>query len=185
MFSHYGSNPFWVGGMGRSLPGEDTRLRRKMALASPAQFTSNTERVRRFEHEAQSASALNHPNILTIYEIGQEDGHHYTATEFVDGETLREHITNKQMALGEVLDVAIQIASALHAAHEAEIVHRDIKPENIMLRRDRVVKVLDFGLAKLLAEEGDRETRRVGAENPPIVMFPHHLVSPSVTSPAR
>ena len=151
MFSHYRiESLLGVGGMGEVYLAEDTSLGRKIALKLlPKYFTRDAERLRRFEQEARSASALNHPNILTIYEIGQDDGHHYTATEFVDGETLREHLTNTLMTVGEVLDIAIQIASALKAAHEAGIVHRDIKPENIMLRRDRVVKVLDFGLAKL------------------------------------
>lgn len=155
MFSHYRIEKLLgVGGMGEVYLAEDSILGRKIALKLlPTYFTRDSGRLRRFEQEARSASALNHPNILTIYEIGKEDGHHYTATEFVDGETLREHVTNSTMTINEVLDVAIQIASALQAAHQAEIVHRDIKPENIMLRRDRVVKVLDFGLAKLTAQQ--------------------------------
>src|SRR4030095_5646485 len=103
------------------------------------------DQVGRFEREAQAASALNHPNIVTIHEIGETDSLHFIATEFVEGETLREHMTNTRMAAGEVLDVALQIASALQAAHAAGIVHRDIKPENIMIRHDGYVKVLDFG----------------------------------------
>src|SRR4030095_9456964 len=102
---------------------------------------------------AQAASALKHPNIITIYEIGEVEGRHFIVTEFVDGKTLREYMTNTRMTVGEVLDVAAQIASALQAAHEARIVHRDIKPENIMVRRDGVVKVLDFGLAKLTPQQ--------------------------------
>ena len=105
--------------------------------------------MRRFEQEACAASALNHPNILTIYEIGETDGTHFIATEFIEGETLRERMTGAPMKIGEVLNVAEQVASALAAAHEAGIIHRDIKPENIMLRRDALVKVLDFGMAKL------------------------------------
>ena len=138
------------GGMGEVYLADDMRLGRKVALKLlPPQFTVNAERVRRFEQEARSASALNHPNIVTIHEIGQTDFLHFIATEFVDGETLREHLANTQMTIGEVLDLATQVASALSAAHEAGIVHRDVKPDNIMLRRDHLVKVLDFGLAKL------------------------------------
>jgi serine/threonine protein kinase len=164
MFSHYRIEKLLgVGGMGEVYLAEDAILGRKIALKLlPTYFTRDSDRLRRFEQEARSASALNHPNILTIYEIGKADGHPYTATEFIDGETLREHVTNTRMTVSEVIDVATQIASALQAAHEAEIVHRDIKPENIMLRRDRVVKVLDFGLAKLLAGKSDRETGRDG-----------------------
>jgi serine/threonine protein kinase len=109
--------------------------------------------MHRFIQEAKSASALNHPNIITIYEIGQADPVHFIATEFIDGVTMRKHMSSKRMKLDEVLDVAVQVASALSAAHAAGIVHRDIKPENIMLRRDSYVKVLDFGLAKLVERQ--------------------------------
>jgi serine/threonine-protein kinase len=138
------------GGMGEVYLAEDYRLERKVALkVLPAAFTQNPDRVRRFEREAKAASALNHPNILTIYEIGQAEGLHFIATEFVDGVTLRQQIESGRMSLAETLSVAVQMASALSAAHEAGIVHRDIKPENVMLRPDGLVKVLDFGLAKL------------------------------------
>src|SRR5205085_11190983 len=139
-----------VGGMGEVYLAEDPTLRRKVALKLlPARFTQDDERVRRFQREARAASALNHPNIITIYEIGQSDSVHYIATEFIEGETLRQRMTTRKLTLGEVLDVAIGVTSALVAAHDAGIVHRDIKPENIMLRPDGYVKVLDFGLAKL------------------------------------
>lgn len=105
--------------------------------------------MRRFEREARTASALNHPNIVTIYEIGREEDQHYFATEFIEGQTLRQRMTNAPMKLREALDVTVQVAGALVAAPAAAIVHRDIKPENIMLRRDGLIKVLDFGLAKL------------------------------------
>ena len=104
--------------------------------------------MKRFIQEAQAASALNHPNILTVHQIGREDDAIFIATEFVDGVTLRQHM-RKPLKLIEVLDIATQIASALVAAHTAGIVHRDIKPENVMVRKDGLVKVLDFGLAKL------------------------------------
>ncbi|HEX4901156.1 MAG TPA: serine/threonine-protein kinase, partial [Pyrinomonadaceae bacterium] len=141
-----------AGGMGEVYLADDTRLGRKVALKLlPPQFTVNADRVRRFELEARAASALNHPNIVTIHEIGETDDLHFIATEFVAGQTLREHMRKTRMTVGEVLDIGVQIASALQAAHDAGIVHRDIKPENIMLRHDGFVKVLDFGLAKLAA----------------------------------
>ena len=130
---------------------EDITLERRVALKLlPREYTQNEERLRRFKQEAKSVSALNHPNILTIHEVGEADGHHFIATEFIDGETLRAPIRRAgRMKVSEALNVAAQVASALAAAHETGIVHRDIKPENIMLRRDGYVKVLDFGLAKL------------------------------------
>lgn len=138
------------GGMGAVYLALDTRLHRKLALKLlPAEFTRDDDRVRRFEREAHAASALNHPNILTVFEIGQADEVRFIATEFIDGETLRERMTRDRLPLGEALDVAIQVASALAAAHAANVVHRDVKPENLMLRPDGYVKVLDFGLAKL------------------------------------
>ncbi len=139
-----------AGGMGEVYLAEDPRLGRRVALkALPARFTQDKERMHRFQQEARAASALNHPNILTIYEIGEVDSRQFIATEFIDGETLRTHLAGTPMRISEALEVATQVASALCAAHDARIVHRDIKPENIMLRRDRIVKVLDFGLAKL------------------------------------
>ena len=138
------------GGMGEVFLAQDTSLGRKVALKLlRSEFTHNEERLRRFRQEAQAASALNHPNILTIHEIGYEDPLHFMATEYVEGETLRQHIYRACMSLGQALDVAVQVASALAAAHQAGIIHRDIKPENVMLRTDGYVKVLDFGLAKL------------------------------------
>ena len=147
-----------AGGMGEVYLAEDTRLGRKVALKLlPAKFTSDPARVHRFEREARAASALNHPNILTIHEIGQAStelrGIHFIATEFIEGETLRERLARGELDLTVALDVAAQIAAALAAAHEAGIVHRDIKPENVMLRRDGYVKVLDFGLAKLIGPQ--------------------------------
>src|SRR5437667_2381550 len=139
-----------AGGMGEVYLAEDIRLKRKVALKLlPAELTANPERVRRFEQEAQAASALNHPNIITIHEIGQVDGLNFIVTEFIAGETLRGRMAKERMDLPAVLDVAIQAASALTAAHAAGIVHRDLKPENVMLRPDGLIKVLDFGLAKL------------------------------------
>ena len=142
------------GGMGVVYLAQDTRLGRPVALKLlPTHLTSDPDRLRRFEREARAASALNHPNILTIHEIGQIDGLHFIETEFIDGITLREQMRIEELKLGEALNIAAQIASALVAAHEASIVHRDIKPENVMLRRDGYVKVLDFGLAKLIEQQ--------------------------------
>jgi eukaryotic-like serine/threonine-protein kinase len=142
-----------VGGMGEVYLAEDTKLGRKVAIKTlPAEFTNDKERLRRFHHEARAASALNHPNLLTIHEIGSESGAHFIAAEYIDGETLREIIKRGRMSLDDVLDIAQQSAFALTAAHGAGIVHRDIKPENIMVRKDGIVKVLDFGLAKLLED---------------------------------
>ncbi|HJU55468.1 MAG TPA: protein kinase, partial [Pyrinomonadaceae bacterium] len=139
-----------AGGMGEVYLAHDTQLDRAVALKLlPANVTEDEDRLRRFQQEARATSALNHPNILTIFEIGQSAGTHFIATEFIDGDTLRSKLMRGHMGLDEVLDVSIQVASALSAAHEAGIVHRDIKPENIMVRRDGYVKVLDFGLAKL------------------------------------
>jgi serine/threonine-protein kinase len=138
------------GGMGEVYLAEDTRLGRKIALKLlPERFTQEVSRLRRFEQEARAASALNHPNIITIHDIGDAEGLHFIAAEFINGETVRQRIAHRRMTLDEVLDVTLQAANALAAAHEAGVVHRDIKPENIMLRTDGYVKVLDFGLAKL------------------------------------
>ncbi|MGI8468004.1 MAG: serine/threonine-protein kinase, partial [Pyrinomonadaceae bacterium] len=143
-----------AGGMGEVYLATDAKLKRKVALkVLLAEFTANREHLRRFEQEACAASALNHPNILTIYEIGEFENVSFIASEFIEGETLREKLRDKSLTFGETLDIAEQTASALAAAHESGIVHRDIKPENIMIRRDRLVKVLDFGLAKLIRSE--------------------------------
>jgi serine/threonine protein kinase/tetratricopeptide (TPR) repeat protein len=140
--------------MGEVYLAEDTTLRRLVAVKLlPAALTADQDRLHRFEREAFAASSLNHPNILTIHEIGAENGHHFITTEFIDGESLRQHLRDKQLELHEVLEVGVQVASALAAAHAARIVHRDIKPENIMVRKDGIVKVLDFGLAKLVEPE--------------------------------
>src|SRR2546428_1390499 len=135
--------------MGEVYLAEDTRLHRKVALKIlPADLASNQDRMRRFDQEATAAAALNHPNIAHIYEIGEADGVHFIAMEFVDGDTLRLRL-KRGMRLGQVLDVTTQAASALAAAHRAGIIHRDLKPENLMLTSEGYVKVLDFGLAKL------------------------------------
>src|SRR5215213_10529089 len=141
------------GGMGKVYLARDTRLGRNVALKLlPASFTCDAERVRRFEQEARAASSLNHPNILTIHEIGSDGEARFIATEYVEGETLRERLRRGEMSLAEALDIGVQVAAALAAAHAARVIHRDIKPENLIVRNDGYVKVLDFGLAKLVAE---------------------------------
>jgi serine/threonine protein kinase/Tol biopolymer transport system component len=138
------------GGMGEVYLAKDKLLNRRVALKFlPAEYTKNQDRLRRFQQEAQAASALNHPNILTIYELGQVDGRQFIAAEFIEGETLRQRLKRAPLSLAEILDVTVQIGQALATAHHAGIIHRDIKPENIMVRHDGIVKVLDFGLAKL------------------------------------
>ena len=144
-----------AGGMGEVYLANDTKLDRKVALKIlPPDMVGDQsgERVRRFIQEAKAASALNHPNILTIYEIDEIDSEHFIATEFIDGETLRDRIRKGPLGPNEALEVGIQVAGALSSTHAVGIVHRDIKPDNIMLRHDGIVKVLDFGLAKLSRE---------------------------------
>ena len=173
------------GGMGEVYLAQDTQLRRPVAIKLlSSEFTHDTERLHRFEHESYAASSLNHPNILTIHEIGSQDGLHYIATEYIDGESLRDRLHHSRMQLREVLEVAIQVASALSAAHQAGIVHRDIKPENIMLRRDGYVKVLDFGLAKLTdsdprqQETDDAPTRVMVKTDPGVILGTSFYMSP-------
>src|SRR5947207_9960273 len=150
-----------TGGMGEVYLATDMTAGRKAALKLlPERFTGDAERLRRFEQEARALVGLNHPNILTIYEIGEDDSTHYIASELIEGETLRQRLMRGRIEVGEAVDVAIQVASALAAAHETGIVHRDIKPENIMLRPDGYVKVLDFGIAKLAEQEVPATTPR-------------------------
>ena len=139
-----------AGGMGEVYLAHDTRLNRNVALkVLPPRVVSNGEHLNRFKQEAQTASGLNHPNIITIHEIGSDGDTHYIATEFIEGETLRRRLKTMRFGIDETLKIGTQIAAALDAAHRSRIVHRDIKPENVMVRADGLVKVLDFGLAKL------------------------------------
>ena len=160
-----------AGGMGEVYLAEDTRLGRRVALKLlPAEFTQHPERIARFEQEARAASALNHPNIITVFDIGRYDGRHFIAFEYVEGMTLRQHLAGT-LGLSKALDIAIQTATALQAAHEAGITHRDIKPENVMLRPDGYVKVLDFGLAKLTERLSESSAnKRRGEDEPTLVL---------------
>jgi eukaryotic-like serine/threonine-protein kinase len=175
-----------AGGMGEVYLAEDTRLGRKVALKLlPAAFTQDQERVRRFKQEARAASSLNHPNILTIHEIGEasteEGGAYYIVSEFVEGETLRALMRGGGLNSDRVTTIAEQVASALGVAHEAGIVHRDIKPENVMARPDGLVKVLDFGLAKLTespAPTADSESSTNLSTAPGMVMGTVSYMSP-------
>ncbi|MCA1637579.1 MAG: protein kinase [Acidobacteria bacterium] len=173
-----------AGGMGEVYLAEDARLSRRVALkVLPEAVAEDKERLRRFEQEARAASALNHPNILTVYEFGFEGDIHFLATELVEGETLREAIGGGELSLTDALKIAEQTAFALSAAHAAGIVHRDLKPENIMIRRDRIVKVLDFGLAKLIEKEAivsdaEAETRALVKTNPGVVIGTAAYMSP-------
>src|SRR4029079_265559 len=145
--------PIGAGGMGAVYKAYDNKLQRTVAVKLlPPEYVSQQDRRRRFFQEARAASALNHPHILTIYEAGEDDGRPYIAMEYVEGDTIRQKITKNGLQLRETLDIAIQIASGLARAHERGIMHRDRKPENLMLSRDGFAKILDFGLAKIIAE---------------------------------
>ena len=178
-----------AGGMGEVYLAEDMKLGRKVALKILSdEFTTNKDRLSRFEQEACAASALNHPNILTIHEVGVEDGRHFMATEYIDGITLRRKIAGAPLEIREILDISIQVASALEEAHAAGIVHRDIKPDNIMIRRNGYAKVLDFGLAKLTENSTDRTpsdgeaaTRVLVQTDAGVVMGTSHYMSPEQT----
>src|SRR6266542_17346 len=175
-----------AGGMGRVYLAEDTGLGRRVALKFlPEYFTDNKNQVQRFRQEARAASALNHPGILTVYEVGQLDGTEFIATEYVEGETLGTRLTHGPFAVREALDVAAQVADALVAAHQAGIVHRDIKPDNLMIRRDGYVKILDFGLAKLTENISGPRSGKFEAPtipdvrtNPGVVMGTARYMSP-------
>src|SRR4029077_12422690 len=155
------SESIGIGGMGEVYLATDITAGRKAALKLlPLRFTGDAERLKRFQQEAHAVVGLNHPNIVTVYEIGEDHSTHYIASELIEGETLRQRLVRGQIQLSEAVDVAIQVANALVAAHETGIVHRDIKPENIMLRPDGYVKVLDFGIAKLAEQQVPLTTPR-------------------------
>jgi serine/threonine protein kinase/Tfp pilus assembly protein PilF len=173
-----------VGGMGEVYLARDERLGRKAALKLlPNSLTTDETQLSRFKNEARSASALNHPNILTVYEIGAEGNRQFIATEFIEGITLRASLECGRMSLHAALEIAVQVASALAAAHDAGVVHRDIKPENIMLRPDGYAKVLDFGIAKLTeqtpaSDDHTVETTALLQTQPGLVLGTAHYMSP-------
>ena len=174
-----------AGGMGEVYLAEDMKLGRKVAIKILSEeYTTNRDRLHRFEQEASAASNLNHPNILTIHEVGIDNGRHYIATEFIDGVTLRRKALGSDLDIPEILDIAVQVASALEEAHVAGIVHRDVKPDNIMVRRNGYVKVLDFGLAKLTEtvdrspSDAEASTRVMVQTDAGVVMGTSHYMSP-------
>jgi eukaryotic-like serine/threonine-protein kinase len=173
-----------VGGMGKVFLAEDVELKRPVAVkVLPFDVSGDVERNRRFVQEARAASALNHPNILTIHEIGEANGSRFIASEFIKGETLRKRLQGATLDVLQTLDIGIQTASALCAAHEAKIIHRDIKPENVMLRDDGLVKVLDFGLAKLVEKAAEildtqAATQELVQTNPGVVLGTVAYMSP-------
>src|SRR5258708_10475973 len=172
--------------MGEVYLAQDTKLDRKVAIKFlHEEFSKDADKLNRFVQEAKAASALNHPNILTVYEIGEVDGKNYIATELIDGQTLREHLSHKEtLQLNQILKIGVQVSEALSAAHQAGIIHRDIKPENIMLRKDGYAKVLDFGLAKLsepvaTGSAGSEDATRVQVNTTPgMVMGTVSYMSP-------
>src|ERR1700688_3350262 len=152
--SHLGA-----GGMGEVYRARDARLNREVAVkVLPAAFTNDPERLRRFEQEARAVAALNHPNIVSVYDVGTDDGVHYIVSELLEGETLRERIPASGMPARKAVELAIQLANGLAAAHDQGIVHRDLKPENIIITKDGRLKILDFGLAKLQRTHAQTET---------------------------
>src|ERR1700752_133422 len=175
-----------AGGMGEVYLAEDMKLGRKVAIkVLSEEYTTNRDRLNQFEQEASAASALNHPNILTIHEVGSDDGRHFIATEYIDGLTLRHKTAVGKLEIREILDIAVQVASALEEAHSAGIIHRDIKPDNIMVRKNGYVKVLDFGLAKLTESSLERSpadaeaaTRVMVQTDAGVVMGTSHYMSP-------
>jgi len=171
-------SPLGKGGMGEVYLAHDSRLGRAVALkVLPSDLASDPQRMRRFSQEAKTTSALNHPNLLTIYEIGQHESLQFIATEYVDGDTLRTRLAAGPLPYSEVLRIGSQVAEALAAAHEAGIVHRDIKPENIMLRRrDHIVKVLDFGLAKHTDQSMQRRLTDSGASSSTMIQTEANVI---------
>jgi len=179
-----------AGGMGEVFRATDTRLNRSVAVKIlPPAFAADEDRLRRFEQEAKATSALNHPNILTVYDIGEHDGSPFIVAEMLDGEELRDRLEQGPIPVRKVIDYSQKIISGLSEAHEKDVVHRDLKPENIFITKDDRVKILDFGLAKLC----DRETNNTGSEDetrraltdPVVVVGTAGYMSPEQVTPTR
>lgn len=182
-FGHYEIiKQIGAGGMGAVYLAKDSKLNRQVAIKIlNEKFAKHESNLQRFIKEAQSASALNHPNILVIHEIGESDNSHFIVSEFVEGKTLRQLLAEKNLQLSEIIEITTQIANALTAAHAAKIVHRDIKPENIIIRPDGYVKILDFGLAKLVEQKNigfDESTIKQNETAKGIVMGTVNYMSP-------
>src|SRR6202034_3258964 len=175
-----------AGGMGEVYRARDTRLGRSVAIKIlPAPLSATSDELRRFELEARSASALNHPNIVTIYELGQEGSIHYIAMELVEGKTLRHLLSGGALPIRKTIEIAAQIAEGLARAHEAGIAHRDLKPENLMVLPDGLVKILDFGLAKHALgdfEPSRASTRAALHTQPGLILGTMQYMSPEQAS---
>ena len=180
-----------TGGMGEVYLAKDTKLDRKVAVKIlNEKFSRHESNLNRFMREAKAASSLNHPNILVIHEIGESENTHYIVSEYVEGKTLREVFKEKNLELKEVLDISIQTANALSAAHEARLIHRDIKPENIMIRPDGYIKILDFGLAKLIEKKKsfidlENETAKQNETAKGVIMGTVNYMSPEQAKGGR
>jgi serine/threonine-protein kinase len=184
-FGHYEiTRQIGLGGMGEVYLAKDLKLDRSVAIKILNRlFSQDESNLQRFVREAKAASALNHPNILVIHEVGESNGTHYIVSEFIEGRTLREVLAERQLSLREVLDTSIQIANALSSAHGAHLLHRDIKPENLMIRPDGYVKVLDFGLAKLMQSRGEPESSGLAEGDPRIDLLSGLQLPPSASTP--
>lgn len=171
-----------IGGMGEVFLAEDLKLNRPVALKClPPEFAEDKDRMSRFIREAKTASALNHPNIITIYEINEFEGTHFIATEYIDGKTLKEYTKSKPLSLNSALEIAVQIASALDEAHSAGIIHRDVKPDNVMIRPNGLVKVLDFGIAKFVEKKSKTDVEDLmesSNTNPGLILGTANYMSP-------
>jgi serine/threonine protein kinase len=176
-------SPLGAGGMGEVYRARDTRLGREVAIkVLPGNVRPDRKRIERFEQEARSASALNHPNIVTIYELGQVDATCYIAMELVEGDSIRDLLASGAIPLPKVIQIAAQIADGLAKAHEAGIVHRDLKPENLMVSRDGLVKILDFGVAKLASSTDSEDKTRTRQTLPGAVVGTLEYMSPEQAS---
>jgi eukaryotic-like serine/threonine-protein kinase len=173
-------SPLGAGGMGEVYRARDPRLGRDVAVkVLPASFSSDRDRLKRFEQEARAAGVLNHPNITAVYDIGTHEGAPYVVQELLEGETLRDELSGGRVSPRKAIDYAIQIAQGLAAAHEKGIVHRDLKPENLFITRESRVKILDFGLAKLTQIEGSGSLSQLPtATEPGVVMGTFGYMSP-------